>query len=153
MDAAGTRDGAGLPQSACPAVKGGEALKLRITIDGKTYEAEVEIVDAGESAPEYPAYPPVSPEFVLAALPDPVNTRATAAQVVNGKECRSPVTGMVIKVNAEPGQEVQANEVLVVLESMKMEMQITAPDAGIVKSVLVAQGSSVKSDQVMVEFE
>ena len=72
---------------------------------------------------------------------------------VNAKECRSPVTGMVIKVYVEPGRTVEANEVLVVLESMKMEMQITAPHAGVVKSVLVTQGSSVKTEQLLVEFE
>jgi len=69
-----------------------------------------------------------------------------------GKECRSPVTGMVIKVNVEPGQEVQPDEVVVVLESMKMEMQITAPRGGLVKRVAVAPGAAVKVDELMVEF-
>ena len=128
-------------------------MKLRITIEGKTYEAEVEIVDAGESAPEYPAYPPVAPSFVPTSLPEPQSPMPADAGAVNGRECRSPVTGMVIKVNVEPGQTVQVNEVLVVLESMKMEMQIAASEAGVVKSVLVSQGSSVKADQVMVEFQ
>ena len=128
-------------------------MKLRITIDGKTYEAEVEIVDAGESAPEYPAYPPVATSFTPAALPEAMIKAPNAAEAGNGKECRSPVTGMVMAVNVVVGQAVQANEVLVVLESMKMEMQIAAAEAGVVKSVLVAQGASVKAEQVMVEFE
>ena len=125
-------------------------MKLRIKIDGKTYEAEVEILDAQESAPEYPPYPPAQPTFVSAALPEPsIQVRPER----NGdKECRSPVTGMVIKVNVEAGQEVQPEEVLVVLESMKMEMQITAPKGGLVKRVLVASGSAVKADELMVEF-
>ena len=127
-------------------------MRLRITIEGKTYDVEVEILDAGESAPEYPAYPPVAPSFVPATLPEPVTTAATA-QGVNGKICRSPVTGMVMKVNVESGQAVQANEILVVLESMKMEMQITAAEPAVVKSVLVEAGSSVKAEQAMVEFE
>ena len=71
----------------------------------------------------------------------------------NEKECRSPVTGMVISIEATPGQAVEANQVVMVLESMKMEMQITAPQAAVVKSVLVIPGSSVKVNQLLVEFE
>jgi methylmalonyl-CoA carboxyltransferase small subunit len=128
-------------------------LKLRITIDGKTYEAEVEVLESEESAPEYPAYPPVAPSFVPASLPEPLSVPQAATPEGNEKECRSPVTGMVVKVNAEPGQAVELNDVVVVLESMKMEMQITAPQAGMVKNVLVAPGTSVKVNQLLLEFE
>ena len=128
-------------------------MKLRITIDGKTYEAEVEILESDEGAPEYPAYPPVEPAFVPAAMPEAAAAHQAVITGGNDKGCRSPVTGMVIKVNVTAGQTVQANEVVVVLESMKMEMQIAAPKAGVVKSVLVSAGSSVKAEQLMVEFE
>jgi biotin carboxyl carrier protein len=60
---------------------------------------------------------------------------------------------MVINVEVTPGQVVEANQVVVVLESMKMEMQITAPQAAVVKSVFVTSGSSVKVNQLLVEFE
>jgi biotin carboxyl carrier protein len=56
-------------------------------------------------------------------------------------------------VNVEAGQIVDPNAVIIVLESMKMEMQITAPVGGVVKSVLVAPGTAVKVNQLMVEFE
>jgi len=128
-------------------------LKLRITIEGKAYEAEVEILEAEESAPEYPAYPAAPPAFVPASMPAPVIAPQQPEAGDNDNECRSPVTGMVIKVNVEPGQAVQPEEVVAVLESMKMEMHITAPRAGVVKSVLVTPGSSVKVNQLMVEFE
>jgi biotin carboxyl carrier protein len=127
-------------------------LRLRITIDGKAYEAEVEILEAAESAPEYPPYPPAPPAFV-AAVPEAIITAQTGEAEGNAKECRSPVSGMVIKVAVEPGQTVQPDDVVMVLESMKMEMQITAPQAAQVKSVLVTQGSSVKVNQLLVEFE
>jgi methylmalonyl-CoA carboxyltransferase 1.3S subunit len=128
-------------------------LKLRITIDGKVYVADVEILEAAESAPEYPPYPPVPSAFVPTALQEP--TAALKATDIEGneKECRSPVTGMVIKVQVEPGQLVQPNDVVMVLESMKMEMQITAPQAAVVKSILATEGSSVKVNQLLVEFE
>ena len=128
-------------------------MKLRITIDGKVYEVDVEIVEPDESAPEYPEYPVAPPAFVPSAIAEPVIAPQLAEPGDNDKESRSPVTGMVIKVNVERGQTVQAGDVLVVLESMKMEMQISAPLAGVLKSVQVAQGSSVKVNQLLVEFE
>ena len=127
-------------------------MKLRIKIEGKTYEVDVEVLDAQESAPDYPPYPPVQPTFAPTALPEAlISSQADLAD--NPKECRSPVMGMVIRVNVEPGQSVSPNELVVVLESMKMEMQVTAPHGGAVKNVLVAPGAAVKVNQVMVEFE
>jgi len=128
-------------------------LKLRITIDGKAYEAEVEILDAEGAAPEYPPYPPVPAAYLAADPPEPVIPASAGKLAANDKECRSPVTGMVVKIEVQPGQMVQANDVVMVLESMKMEMQITAERAAAVKSVPVALGSSVKVNQLLVEFE
>ncbi|HEY1576547.1 MAG TPA: biotin/lipoyl-containing protein [Terracidiphilus sp.] len=127
-------------------------MKLRIRIEGKTYDVEVEVLDGQESAPEYPPYPPVQSVFAPATLPEPPISAKTDIEE-NPKECRSPVTGMVIKVNVETGQTVLPNEVVIVLESMKMEMQIAAPQGGIVKNVLVAPGAAVKVSQIMVQFE
>ena len=59
----------------------------------------------------------------------------------------SPVTGIVIKVNVKPGQEIQAGDLMIVLEAMKMETSITAHQAGKVKSVNVAAGDPVKVHQ------
>ncbi len=128
-------------------------MKLRITIDGKAYEAEVEILDGAESAPEYPPYPPAPAAYAAADPPEPMIAAPTVDVADNDKECRSPVTGMVIKIEVEPGQMVQPNDVVMILESMKMEMQITAQQAAVVKSVLVAEGTSVKVNQLLVEFE
>ena len=97
-------------------------------------------------------YPPAPPAYVPAEISVPLAAPQTAV-THNEKECRSPVTGMVISVEAAPGQAVEANQIVVVLESMKMEMQITAPQAAVVKSVLVIPGSSVKVNQLLVEFE
>jgi len=125
-------------------------LRLRIRIDGKTYEAEVEILDSEESAPEYPPYPPAQSTFIPATLPEPaIHNRAERD---DDRECRSPVSGVITQVNVEPGQSVQPNEVVVVLESMKMEMQITAKRGGLVKRVLVSPGATVRVDELMVEF-
>ena len=128
-------------------------MKLRIIIEGKTYEAEVEILEDEESQHPYVSYvPPVS------YTPPPISFTPTPSIAIDNhgddaKVCRSPVTGLVIQVNVVPGQQVLSNDVLLVLEAMKMENQVTATHAGTVKSVNVVPGNSVKVHQVLVEFE
>jgi biotin carboxyl carrier protein len=58
--------------------------------------------------------------------------------------------GNIIKVNVKPGQSVKKGDVLVVLEAMKMENDVCAPEDGTVASVEVAQGATVETDAVLV---
>lgn len=116
-------------------------MKLKITIDGKSYEAEVEILD--EETPQLTAYPPLP----LAAPPIPV------AEIGDDNSCLSPVMGLVIRINVSKGQTVKANDVIMVLESMKMETNIVAPRDGVVKAVHATVGNPVKLNQLLIEFE
>jgi len=130
-------------------------LKLQIGIDGKTYEVEVEVLedDAQPRQPNAASYRPqpalVQPEPAVGGPSKAPAARETAEEA---KLCRSPVTGIVIKVNVKPGQSVAENEAILVLEAMKMETKVTAHCAGTVKSVRVAEGGAVKANQVVVEF-
>jgi len=131
-------------------------LKLQISIDGKTYETDVEVLE-DDAMPRLPSYGPYQPLHATvpsmpaagASAPAPVAVESASED----KLCRSPVTGIVIKVNVEPGQAIQANDLIMVLEAMKMETNVTAHSAGKVKNVRVAQGDSVKVNQVVVEVE
>jgi methylmalonyl-CoA carboxyltransferase small subunit len=69
------------------------------------------------------------------------------------KVCRSPVSGIVVRVAAQVGQSLQTGDILLVLEAMKMETNITAPSAGKIAAISVNQGDSVQAGQVVVEFE
>ena len=127
-------------------------MKLRITIDGKTYEADVEILEDEESEHPYVSYMPAPVSYTPPPFPvSPASAIDTSAD--GGKVCRSPVTGLVITVNVAPGQAVLPNDVLMVIEAMKMENQVTATHAATVKSVNVVPGNSVKVHQVLLEFE
>jgi methylmalonyl-CoA carboxyltransferase small subunit len=129
-------------------------VKLKITIDQKTYEVDVEAAEPEPAAP--PRGYPVEPSQVRlpAAAPPPTAPPPGEAPVVNeGKVCRSPVSGIVVRVVAQPGQSLQAGDILLVLEAMNMETNITAPVAGKVKDIKVKQGDSLQSGQVAVEFE
>ena len=64
-----------------------------------------------------------------------------------------PLAALVVRVYVEPGREVLSNELLMVLEAMKMETNVNAPAAGKVKSVDVKPGDAVKLDQILLQFE
>jgi methylmalonyl-CoA carboxyltransferase small subunit len=128
-------------------------VKLTITIDGKTYEVDVEATE-----PEAPAAPPIptspiesSPVRVPAA-PAPVKP-VESLPVNEGKVCRSPVSGIVVRVAAQVGQTLQVGDVLLVLEAMKMETSVTSPVDGKVAAIKTGVGESVQNGQVVVEFE
>jgi methylmalonyl-CoA carboxyltransferase small subunit len=67
--------------------------------------------------------------------------------------CRSPVSGIVVRIAVQPGQTLQVGDILLVLEAMKMETNITAPVPGKVAVIKVDPGESVQAGQILVEFE
>lgn len=60
---------------------------------------------------------------------------------------RSEIAGTVWKIEVEAGASVEAGQVLVILESMKMEIPVEAPRPGVVDTVLVGEGAAVMEDQ------
>lgn len=126
-------------------------MKLKITVDGKAYEVEVEAVE-----PAVPAQPPRGYTVQSAPVRVPGASAAAAAApegtVNEEKVCRSPVSGIVVRVVAQPGQAIQVGDVLLVLEAMKMETNITAPLAGKVSTIKAVAGDSVQVGQVVVEL-
>ncbi len=129
-------------------------MKLQIKIDGKTYEAEVEILDDDASQADYAPF--ASTPGMTQSVPAPgayVPAQAASLSTSDEKQYRSPVTGLVIRVNVKRGQAVQPNDVVMVLEAMKMETSITAHQAGRVKTVNAAPGDPVKLHQVLLELE
>ena len=129
-------------------------MRLNVKIDEKLYEVDVEAVEPEASVPQTRFYvtgkPTVRAATPAAAAPAP-QTAATSAE--EGKICRSPVSGIVIKMAANEGQSFQSGETIMVLEAMKMETNITAPGAVKVAKLLVKEGDSVQSGQALVEFE
>jgi methylmalonyl-CoA carboxyltransferase 1.3S subunit len=133
-------------------------VKLNITIDGKTYEVDVEAVesDAPMQTRSFTMGPapvriPAAPVAGAAAPKAPAASDKPVAD--ESKVCRSPVSGIVIKIAAQVGQIIQPGDALMVLEAMKMETNITAPAAGKIAAISVNSGDSVQSGQVLVEFE
>jgi len=122
-------------------------MKLKITVNDKTYEVDVEAVEP-ETQHTQNVEPGVARVAAAAPPPPPIETDVNDAKV-----CRSPVSGIVVRVVAQPGQTLQVGDVLLVLEAMKMETNITAPVSGKVLKINVGQGDAVQGGQVLVEFE
>jgi biotin carboxyl carrier protein len=119
-------------------------LKLQITIDGQAYEVDVEVLEEDDSGREATANPP---QYAMAGA------HQIGAWDADERKYRSPVMGLVIKENVTPGQTVEAGDLMMVLEAMKMETNVLSPRAARVKDVCVAQGDSVKVGQVLIELE
>lgn len=132
-------------------------MKLNITVDGKTFEVEVEVAedDRPQSGPYY-YVPPQAPVTVPSVAPPPplaAGGPPPSGNVAEDKVCRSPIAGIVVRITAKPGQQIQANDPLLVLEAMKMETNITSPVAGKVKAINTEPGEGVTIGQILVEFE
>ena len=126
-------------------------MKYKITLNGRTYEVEVEagkamLLDEYEAIAPTPAAAPVTAAPVAAAAPAPAAPAVTGA----GEAVNAPMPGTILKVNVQNGQAVKEGDVLVILEAMKMENEILAPKNGTVTQVLVSKGASVNTGAPLV---
>lgn len=120
-------------------------MKLKVTVNGIPYEIEVEVEEQERT--------PVGSIVIGGAggMQTPVATtasvRATSANAVV-----APLSGSVSRILVEDGEDIEEGQVLLVLEAMKMETEITAPSAGKVARVLVEKGDSVAGGEALIEF-
>ncbi len=114
--------------------------KFIITLNGKTYEAEVEEVGVGAATTP-----------VVTAVKDAPQASAPAikkATPANGEKVLSPFPGLIKNLLVTDGASVKKDQPILVLEAMKMDNDITAPCDGVV-SFQVAKGANVESDSVL----
>ncbi|MBR5617876.1 MAG: biotin/lipoyl-binding protein [Oscillospiraceae bacterium] len=128
-------------------------MKYKVTLNGRTYEIEVEagkamLLDEYEAIA--PAAPAAAPVAAAAAPAAPAAAPAAPAVTGAGDAVTAPMPGTILKVNVQNGQAVKAGQVLVVLEAMKMENEIMAPKDGTVTQVVVSKGASVDTGAPLV---
>ena len=108
-------------------------MKYKVTLNGRTYEVEVE-TDRAILVDEYEAYAPAP----------------AAVEVAAGERVNAPMPGNILKVEVNKGDKVKAGQILVILEAMKMENEIVAPKAGTVAQVVVKVGEKVDTGATLV---
>jgi len=133
-------------------------MKLKITVHGVAYEVDVEVLDAGEGFPSSVPQPKARPrqQNSAAVAPPPVSAQRSphaASSTDDGGAVTSPIAGTILELKCKPGDSVAKDQILLVIEAMKMKTSIAAPTAGNVKNVPVAVGDTVRENQVLVELE
>ena len=119
--------------------------RLRITIEGKTYEVDIELLEENET---------LTP--ALAAAAAPASSAPTSSPLVapaGGFEVPSPLAAVVVSVDVQIGQAVKEGDKLLTLEAMKMNTFVNAPSVGTVSAIHVSQGTSVEEGQPLVALD
>jgi methylmalonyl-CoA carboxyltransferase small subunit len=121
-------------------------MKLKVTVDQVPYEVDVEVVK--DAAP--------LGAIVIGgggAAPAPAASGGGGAAAAAGNAVPAPLAGTVLRHSVEVGASVKAGDVLLVLEAMKMETDVTSPRDGKVTAFLAEPGTAVAVGQGLVEVE
>ena len=122
--------------------------KLRVTVDGKSYDVLVEVLD--EPAPHEPRQAawsaPVAPVHVDSPSAGGSSEKAAPGVVP------SPLAGKVVSIEVQPGQHVEAKQQLLTLEAMKMNTYVFAPHAGTIEAILVKPGDAVEEGHGLIRL-
>jgi biotin carboxyl carrier protein len=132
--------------------------RLRVTVDGNTYDVTVEMAD---DLPCQVAAPPEMPAPPVAAAPPPLPTpppsapplaAAPSAAAASPGDVPSPLTGRVTAVVVSAGQSVKEGDHLLTLEAMKMNTFVFAPKSGKISEIKAAVGEAVVENQVLMRI-
>ena len=117
----------------------------RITVNGTSYDVSVEELAGGVA----PVAAPVAaaPEAAPAAAPAPAPAAKSAG--AGSIKVASPMPGKILDVKANVGDAVKKGQVILILEAMKMENEVVAPEDGTVASIDVASGATVEAGDTL----
>lgn len=133
--------------------------KLLITVNGKRYEVDVEVVSDEDLSEPQPLYPPQTYSINTpvaqprVAAPAPSAPSKAAQGPVDAKSLQSPMNGVMLEIPISEGQEVKMKDVLFIMEAMKMKTNVSCPFNAKVKKIHVKVGDTIESGQVLVTFE
>jgi len=135
--------------------------KYKVLVNGQPYEVVVEEVKdtAGSVSPPQqvssaPAAPKTAPsEKKAAPQPAAPSPQRSAGGSASGTVVSAPMPGSVLDVKVSAGDSVSEGDVLLILEAMKMENEVTSPAAGVIKSINVSVGATVNTGDPMIVIE
>ncbi|MEI6530935.1 MAG: biotin/lipoyl-containing protein [bacterium] len=145
------------------------ARKYLIKVNNKTYEVEVEEVvrrstnplvmpQAAEAFPmgspsQAPVSPPKTVTVQMPSVPPTPSGKPRVVEMVGLKKVQAPMTGKIIAILCQSGQEVQEGDAILTLEAMKMETEMAAPFPGRIQQILVVEGQNVTAGETLVVME
>ncbi len=119
--------------------------RFQVTVNGTAYDVQVQEVGGAAAVP---VTAPAAPVAAPAAAPAP----AKAAAPAGGTAVKAPMPGNIWEIKAAAGQKVARGDVLLILEAMKMENEITAPGDGTVAAIHVNKGDAVDTGALLVSL-
>lgn len=134
-------------------------MKYIVTVNGEKYEVEVERAVRGASSL---SRGPVTRRPEPQAIKEEPKVELAAPQVVkeepkvvvsSNSDVLSPMPGIILDVKVAVGDKVSAGDVVVILEAMKMENEITTEASGVVSAIKVKKGDTVDTDTVLLEIK
>ncbi|MGI6328182.1 MAG: biotin/lipoyl-containing protein [Dethiobacteria bacterium] len=138
--------------------------KYKVYVNGQPYEVVVEEMNEQKTFSTAPAdtkiqqtvTPPEAqkapaPQTATATKPSPIEKPQSKSG--EGFPVVAPMPGSIIDIKVNIGDNVNEGDVLILLEAMKMENEVTAPASGVVKSIAVQKGASVNTGDIMVVIE
>ncbi len=126
--------------------------KLLITVNGKRYEVDVEIIQDDDDVHQVskPTVRTMDSYVTPVTTPLPTKKKVTVGDT---KTLTAPINGVVIEIPIAIGQNVKENDVLIVLEAMKMKTNISSPRQGVIKTIQVKTGDTIEAGQIVLTFE
>lgn len=125
-----------------------------ITVNGQVYQVAVEEVATGSYVAPAAPVQPVAPVPVAVAAPvqaaapaptpTPAPVPAQAAGTAGATKVNAPMPGKILDIKVNVGDAVKKGAVLVILEAMKMENEIVAPNDGVIASINVIKNQTVE---------
>ncbi len=137
-------------------------MKYTVTVQGKPYLVDIEDINtrpviAYVEGVRFEIIPDTNPTAVQPEVgeswkPKPIETQQPAPGP-NASEVTAPLPGNVMEVFVKAGDTIEAGQVIVIIEAMKMKNSIRSTHAGKIAEVLVHAGETVAQKQVLVRFE
>ncbi|OPZ75090.1 MAG: Glutaconyl-CoA decarboxylase subunit gamma [Firmicutes bacterium ADurb.Bin456] len=142
--------------------------KLRITVNGRSYDVTVEVLETDESRTNPKrdlGGPVVQPLTAINGGRAQAGTArgstgggpggsfksnsGESAGNSTGKMVKSPMPGTILDINVKSGDQVKRGQVLIILEAMKMENELMAEDDGVIREINVSRGQSVQAGEML----
>lgn len=130
-------------------------MRYIVTINGKNFEVEVEkgqasILNRVETAEADLTEPVSAPSSEPLDVPE---VTAVETDSISGEPLIAPLPGNIVAINVKEGASVKAGDILIILEAMKMENEITAPKDGVVNQILVSKGAVVPKGEILLTLK